>query len=147
MPAEELRRSRKRLRTGRRARGRYLVDRRVLPERQVPEAAADLVSALADCEQGREGKSTGMRHGHTLSFRGAPCYPRASSPCTTTDCVMPQRNRPGPAAAAPSSNVPAQPPSRQGRGYRSHVAAASRCPRKGTSGSGLALSASVSLSP
>lgn len=39
----------------------YLVDRRVLPERQVPEAAADLVSALADCGQGREGKSTGMR--------------------------------------------------------------------------------------
>lgn len=34
----------------------YLVDRRVLPQRQVPEAAADLVSALPDCEEEREAR-------------------------------------------------------------------------------------------
>lgn len=34
----------------------YLVDRRVLPQRQVPEAAADLVSALPDCEDEREAR-------------------------------------------------------------------------------------------
>lgn len=37
----------------RRAAG-YLVDRGMFPQRQVPEAAADLVSTLADCDQKKE---------------------------------------------------------------------------------------------
>lgn len=73
----------------------YLVDRGVLPQRQVPEAAADLVPALPDCGQrrGRERRTLGRGPGD-----GAPRGTRGtglgggSSPWTTTDWVIPPRS-------------------------------------------------------
>lgn len=60
--------------------GRYLVDCGVLPQRQVPEAAANLVSALADCAQ--EGKRIDIRQqqGHSPRRRPGPHPPGAAYP-------------------------------------------------------------------
>lgn len=51
-------------------RRRYLVDGGVLPQRQVPEAAAHLVPALAHCKGERHGSGTGRRR------RGGPWAPQ-----------------------------------------------------------------------
>lgn len=58
----------------------YLVDCGVLPQRQVPEAAANLVSALADCAQ--EGKRIDIRQqqGHSPRRRPGPHPPGAAYP-------------------------------------------------------------------
>lgn len=76
----------------------YLVDRGVLPQRQVPEAAADLVPALPDCGQrrGRERRTLGRGPGDgaprgTRGTRGTGLG-AGSSPWTTTDWVIPPRS-------------------------------------------------------
>lgn len=81
----------------------YLVDRGVLPQRQVPEAAADLVSALSDCgrRRGRE-RSTLERQAGAWAPR-RPGGQGGSSPCTTTDWVIPAR---GPAPEAVPLRLP-----------------------------------------
>lgn len=89
----------------RRLGGRYLVNGGVLPQRQVPEAAADLVPTLAHCKAGKRLGSKGAR-----GQDGRPPFPpdpSPHSPCTTTDCVM---------AARSVSGAPSPPPPERGRG-------------------------------
>lgn len=81
----------------------YLVDRGVLPQRQVPEAAADLVSALSDCgrRRGRERSTLGRQADAWTPRR--PGEQGGSSPCTTTDWVIPAR---GPTVGAVPLGLP-----------------------------------------
>lgn len=122
-------------------RGRYLVDRGMLPQRQIPEAAADLVSALAHCDEREERKRVAIRwqtRPPVCAATDCPCPPPPppprSLPCTTTDWVILRRVQTKvPGSPRPLSNSLASSASQRHAHRRpaavSHAAAASHCRR------------------